>query len=368
MQHLEEGTIHAWLDGALSPDDAARAEAHVAECSRCASAVAEARGFIAASSRILTALDNAPRGVIPAAAPRKRVDPLVWRLAATVLVVAGGTLVVIRNYGSNERQASISIDSTASSRPQTSPADQAPTAIAPAVTTSPARIGEAAPSGASQTLSRKSPAPSAHADIGTRENGASERGIAARTSQNDSVAATATPSSVRALAGVGGAIAMDAAGGLEPLKVVATPRRPGEKITLYEVAPGDTVTLTESVPMHLSEVVVTSAAASPMTAQAAGKSAAPSKERANAPLATAAPARAAAPDSQRVAGASPSAVRALAATQARQTGMVNAVHTIAWTDSATGSTLTLTGRMPEARLQEIRIRIERERAAAKKNP
>jgi hypothetical protein len=48
--------------------------------------------------------------------------------------------------------------------------------------------------------------------------------------------------------------------------------------------------------------------------------------------------------------------------------MANAVHTITWTDSATGSTLTLTGRMPEARLQEIRIRIERERAAAKKNP
>ncbi|HEX7596331.1 MAG TPA: zf-HC2 domain-containing protein, partial [Gemmatimonadaceae bacterium] len=69
MQHLDEGTIHSWLDGALGPEEAAQVEAHVKECSQCAAAVAEARGFIAASSRILTALDNAPHGVIPAVAP-----------------------------------------------------------------------------------------------------------------------------------------------------------------------------------------------------------------------------------------------------------------------------------------------------------
>src|SRR3982074_2705691 len=100
MQHLDEGTIHSWLDGALSADEAARVEAHVKECPQCAAAVAEARGFIAASSRILTALDNAPRGVIPAAAPAKRVNPMVWRVAATLLVVAAGTLVVVRGRGS----------------------------------------------------------------------------------------------------------------------------------------------------------------------------------------------------------------------------------------------------------------------------
>ncbi|HEU5185709.1 MAG TPA: zf-HC2 domain-containing protein, partial [Gemmatimonadaceae bacterium] len=60
MQHLDEGTIHAWLDGALGADEAARVDAHVASCARCADAVAEARGLIAASSRILTALDQVP--------------------------------------------------------------------------------------------------------------------------------------------------------------------------------------------------------------------------------------------------------------------------------------------------------------------
>ena len=65
MQHLDEGRIHAWLDGQLPREEAAEVEAHVAECRPCADAVAEARGLIAASSRILTALDAVPREVAP---------------------------------------------------------------------------------------------------------------------------------------------------------------------------------------------------------------------------------------------------------------------------------------------------------------
>jgi len=57
--------IHAWLDGQLPRDEAVSIEAHVAECRPCADAVAEARGLIAASSRILTALDGVQRDVAP---------------------------------------------------------------------------------------------------------------------------------------------------------------------------------------------------------------------------------------------------------------------------------------------------------------
>ena len=42
MQHLDEGTIHAWLDGALDEEERSRVEAHVAACAECAGAVAEA--------------------------------------------------------------------------------------------------------------------------------------------------------------------------------------------------------------------------------------------------------------------------------------------------------------------------------------
>lgn len=107
MQHLDEGIIHSWLDGALSVEEAARAEAHVASCSACADAVAEARGLIAASSRILTALDNVPnvRGAGEAQEKRwkgagTRRSLTTWlvreRIAAVMaLVVAGGALAVV---------------------------------------------------------------------------------------------------------------------------------------------------------------------------------------------------------------------------------------------------------------------------------
>jgi anti-sigma factor RsiW len=98
MQHIEEGRIHAWLDGELPAEEAAELEAHAAGCEECAAAVAEARGLIAASSRIVSALDAVPGNVLPFVAPRKR----AWyaktqlRAAAAVVVVAGASLLVMR--------------------------------------------------------------------------------------------------------------------------------------------------------------------------------------------------------------------------------------------------------------------------------
>ena len=98
MQHPDEGMIHTWLDGELPAEEAAALETHVAECAECAAAVAEARGLIAASSRIVSSLDIVPGDVIPAAIPRKR----AWyantqiRAAAAVLVVAGASLIVMQ--------------------------------------------------------------------------------------------------------------------------------------------------------------------------------------------------------------------------------------------------------------------------------
>lgn len=113
--HNDEGTIHAWLDGELPPAEAAALEAHVATCAECAALVAEARGVIAASSRILSSLDDVPGGVIPvsrdvppslkierAAAPAgARARRTWWRnpqfaAAATVVAMALGTWTVMR--------------------------------------------------------------------------------------------------------------------------------------------------------------------------------------------------------------------------------------------------------------------------------
>ena len=108
MQHLDDGTIHARLDGALGADDAQGIDAHVSACGACADRVAEARGLIAASSRILMALDDVPAGVVAPAA-RDAAPPARWwgmrysRLAAALAFVAAGTFLLAR--GANRREA-----------------------------------------------------------------------------------------------------------------------------------------------------------------------------------------------------------------------------------------------------------------------
>ena len=98
MQHPDEGMIHTWLDGELPVEEAAALEGHAAECEQCRAAIAEARGFIAASSRIVSSLDAVPAGVIPVARPVNRVwySSPQFRAAAAVLVVAGASLLIMR--------------------------------------------------------------------------------------------------------------------------------------------------------------------------------------------------------------------------------------------------------------------------------
>ena len=61
--HPDEGTIHAWLDDQLPEAEAESLGRHVEGCAECGAAVAEARGLVAASRRILHALDEGPGGV-----------------------------------------------------------------------------------------------------------------------------------------------------------------------------------------------------------------------------------------------------------------------------------------------------------------
>jgi hypothetical protein len=128
LAHLDEGTVHAWLDDALPPGEAHAVELHVARCAACAALVAEARGLVAGASRILGALDGVPGGVLPARwderdadevastgpespeAPRPgtaaRRPPSRWRpsraalrAAVALLMVGGGTAVVLQRGG-----------------------------------------------------------------------------------------------------------------------------------------------------------------------------------------------------------------------------------------------------------------------------
>jgi len=101
MSRPDEGLIHQWLDGECTPEESARLERLVATDAEWAAAVAEARGLIAASSRILGALDAVPHAkpaggkAAPAVARRGfRVAP--WMGVAAGLVLVAGTAYVLR--------------------------------------------------------------------------------------------------------------------------------------------------------------------------------------------------------------------------------------------------------------------------------
>jgi hypothetical protein len=373
MQHLDEGTIHSWLDGALSADEAARVEAHVAECPQCAAAVAEARGFIAASSRILTALDHVPRGVVPAAAPARWSNRAVWRAAAAVLVVAAGSLVVFRNGGNDTRLATAAADSSRSGAKltlDTGSIRAAPTGVA---APEPAALLQKTPPAMTprSTYSGKATAVVPQSNIPVRENRkaaeqadrAVAEGNAAPSAYTGGAAATPQTS---APSRVGGVSVMDATGEPVPLKVVRVEPIIGGTRTLYEVSPSDTVILIEPQQTRLEQVGVAGAVGA-VTAQSVEKSAAV-RQRARVDAAVIST-----PDSQQAsaqaARAAPTMLAPRAAPQPT-TGLASSIHTIRWTDATTGKMLTLSGRLPEAQLQQIRFRIERERAiaAAKKKP
>jgi len=166
-------------------------ELHVATCRACADRVAEARGLIAASSRILSALDHVPADVVPATEPRVAAVaaaappvPMVaaaagrashdappspnaagagtrrswWamrsaRVAAVVAFVAAGTLVVTREVAHDTATAP---RASASSTLQQS--DSSSTSVSPPV---PVRAPAPVPAPAQPPAGANAPPPTA---------------------------------------------------------------------------------------------------------------------------------------------------------------------------------------------------------------
>ncbi len=156
MQHPDEGMIHTWLDGELSVEDAADIEAHASECPECAAAIAEARGLVAASSRIVSALDVVPGGVIPIpkTVSRPWYASTQFRAAAALLLVAGTSMLLTRGKTSpsaalNDKALSVAADARETSEAAT----QLPPAVPAPVATQPPARALAQPAQASvQTL------------------------------------------------------------------------------------------------------------------------------------------------------------------------------------------------------------------------
>jgi hypothetical protein len=132
MNHIDEATIHAWLDGAVDATRSREIEAHLAGCSTCAAAVAEARGFVAASSRILNALDDVPAGVtpkrapsLPQTAPRKR----QWRAAPWVTGIAAALMLAVGVTTWNRRAVEKEMRPVPASAVASQPVESLPPAV-----------------------------------------------------------------------------------------------------------------------------------------------------------------------------------------------------------------------------------------------
>jgi anti-sigma factor RsiW len=280
MQHLDEGTIHSWLDGALTPDEAASVEAHVAECAECRAKVAEARGFIAGASRILTALDDVPSGVVPVAQPARRVNRKFLRAAAVVLVVATGGLLVMRGTGNGPAASATSgaergsiaaaeqpagkvavvapptTTSAPTPKPTPSSALSNPSAVKPAgpitpelrqrIVTSPSVVAfspRAVPTASKETLFSPTAAPSTAPMVATTVAPEVAGGKPKVRNLDTTIDFVLQPDVNRLQAVVTTGVTAASATAVIPLKIVREDRIPGGRRTTYEVAPGKLVYL-----------------------------------------------------------------------------------------------------------------------------
>jgi hypothetical protein len=241
--HLDEGTIHAWLDGALDAEEAARVEQHASECAACAAAVAEARGLVAGASRILTALDSVPGAIVPkaaasTAAPRVRRTRSLWTslhltparaAAAAVVVIAAGTALVLRSAPNAARSAIQLADY---------PHDSAVT-MKPAA---PLALPLAAPdTAASRTIaaSRRAarPSPTVATNAAPKPSAASRRGVVGEGAMERSAAVAAAEEAKQSVAATDNAMRGAVAGAASRAPAAAPPSAVAQRFDAAKVLP-----------------------------------------------------------------------------------------------------------------------------------
>ena len=182
MSHVDDGTLHAYLDGELPPAEARGLEAHVAECAGCRDRLEEERALIARADELLGLAAPPDRSTPPFRAgdlkPPARLwsqvrVPLAW--AATVMVALGVGMYLGSGAATGRR------DEAVTDRPTDVAAAREPPAARPlADTAAGARVE---PRGRHRARSTQAPTPSGVAAL--------ERANAARVDTVASVAALA---------------------------------------------------------------------------------------------------------------------------------------------------------------------------------
>ncbi len=131
MSHVDDGTLHAYLDGELTPVESERLDAHLAACLACRARLEEERALIERASKLLSrAVPPTPERAAPPLHELRR-PRVAWRLrmpiawAATVLMAVGlGWL--LRGPTTVLQSASDSRNSTLSAQPSAEAPPEAP--------------------------------------------------------------------------------------------------------------------------------------------------------------------------------------------------------------------------------------------------
>jgi len=95
MPHVDEGTLHALLDGELGAAEVLEVQTHFATCPACAARLDEARQLLAETERLVTALEP-PAAAAAAAAPRLMVGTPMIPLDPVVLIPDNPTPTEVR--------------------------------------------------------------------------------------------------------------------------------------------------------------------------------------------------------------------------------------------------------------------------------
>lgn len=198
MSHVDDGTLHAYLDGELSPAEVQGVEAHLAQCPACRGRLDEERALITRAGELLALAAPPDRELPPFRAgdvkPSTRLWwkvrlPLAW--AATVILALGiGTYLGSGSRALMERPAAapledrsrdlVAADTPARRMRQQSPAEPrvAKRAAAPPAAPAPAareELDRVAPERKAQ-VAAATPAPPPQAGIAMFEDGRLLRG------------------------------------------------------------------------------------------------------------------------------------------------------------------------------------------------
>src|SRR6266487_1987094 len=151
MSHVDEGTLHAYLDGELPSGDRATLEAHVAQCATCRTALADERALRDRASAVLGRARPLERPTPPFEQIRRTPARRPWHVrmpfaCAASIVLALGVGYLLRGPGREsaaDKQQPIAVAETRSARAPASSREKATTRRPPPAPAPADEIGRA---------------------------------------------------------------------------------------------------------------------------------------------------------------------------------------------------------------------------------